>query len=196
MTERKRGSSLVLALVATFVGLGSFAPMAVADHAYIGAKKCKICHLKEFNAWSATKMANAFELLKPGAAADKKTAAKLDPNKDYTKDATCLGCHTTGYGKTGGFVDVATTPDLVGVQCEICHGPGGTYTQKEYMSIGNKEFKRADIVAVGFNGQITKDTCLGCHNNKSPFVGKDYVFDFEARKSQGTHEKFPLKYTH
>jgi len=27
-------------------------------------------------------------------------------------------------------------------------------------------------------------------------VGKDYVFDFEARKTKGTHEKFPLKYAH
>jgi len=164
-----------------------------ADHAYVGAKKCKMCHLKEYNSWAATKMAQGFELLKPGARAEAKKAAKLDPNKDYTTDATCLGCHTTGYGKRGGFVDTATTPDLAGVGCEMCHGPGGTYIQKEYMSLQNKEFKRAAVVAVGFVAPVTKDQCANCHNAKSPFFKE---FNFEQRVKQGTHEKLPLKYPH
>ena len=167
-----------------------------AEYAYIGAKKCKMCHLKEYNSWAETKMAKSFENLKPGVGADTKKAHNLDPAKDYTADATCVACHTTGFGKPGGFVDLAKTPDLVGVQCEVCHGPGGTYTLKEHMSLQNKEYKRATLVAVGLTDKITKDTCVTCHNSKSPFVGKDYVFDFEARKTQGTHEKFPLKYQH
>ncbi len=175
------------------VVLLAIAPAARADHAYVGAKKCKMCHLKEYNSWATTKMAQAFDLLKPGAAADAKKAAKLDPSKDYTTDATCLGCHTTGLGKPGGFVDLATTPDLVGVQCEMCHGPGGTYIQKEYMSLQNKEFKRADIVKVGFVAPVTKDQCANCHNPKSPFFKE---FNFEERVKQGTHEKVPLKYPH
>ena len=51
-------------------------------------------------------------------------------------------------------------------------------------------------VAAGLVGEITQAQCTGCHNPKSPFVGDDYVFDFAARKDQGTHEKFPLKYKH
>ena len=51
-------------------------------------------------------------------------------------------------------------------------------------------------MAVGLVGEITKAQCEGCHNNESPFVGDDYVFDFEARKNEGTHEKYPLKYAH
>jgi Cytochrome c554 and c-prime len=172
------------------------APLQGATPSFVGAKKCKACHLKEFNSWAESRMAKSFDLLKPGVNAAAKKKAKLDPDKDYTKDATCLACHTTGYGKTGGFVDIATTPDLAGVGCEMCHGPGGTYLQKEYMSLQNKEFKKASLVAVGLVGQITKDQCAGCHNTKSPFVGKDYVFDFVARKTKGTHEKFPLKYAH
>lgn len=188
--------SVVPRFIACFLVVlaGSAAAARAADaHAYVGVKKCKMCHLKEFNAWSQTRMAKSFELLKPGVNADAKKAAKLDPAKDYTTDANCLGCHTTGYGKPGGFVDLATTPDLAGVGCEMCHGAGGTYIQKQYMSLENKEYKKADIVVVGMVGDITKDQCAVCHNSKSPFFKE---FDFEARKKQGTHEKFPLKYPH
>ena len=30
----------------------------------------------------------------------------------------------------------------------------------------------------------------------SPFVGPDFVFDFQANKDKGTHERYPLKYQH
>ena len=187
--------------IAKRVWLGALAALAAAalsqeagaENAYVGVKKCKVCHLKEFKSWSETKMSSAFELLKAGVSAAAKTKVKLDPTKDYTKDASCLPCHTTGYGKPGGFVDLATTPDLVGVQCEICHGPGATYTLKQNMSLQNKEYKRAELVKVGLVGQIGKDTCANCHNSRSPFF-KD--FKFEERKAKGIHEQIPLKYAH
>lgn len=142
-------------------------------------------------------MAKAFDLLKPGTLADQKKAAGLDPAKDYTNDPGCLTCHTVGYKKPGGFVDLATTPDHVGVGCEMCHGPGGTYTQKQHMSLENKEYKKDALVAVGLVGSMTKETCTAvCHNTKSPFVGPDYVFDFEAQRNQGIHARIPLKYQH
>jgi len=179
---------LILCVAASVVSAG--------ENAYVGSKKCKMCHIKEWNSWSGTKMAKAFDQLKPGASAEAKKAAGLDPAKDYTTDATCLPCHTTGYGHQGGFVDMEKTPDLAGVGCETCHGPGGTYVQNPYMSLSNKEFKRADLEAVGLVASITETQCVTCHNTKSPFVGDDYVFDFAKRKDQGTHEKFPLKYQH
>jgi hypothetical protein len=171
-------------------------PPAANEHAYVGSKKCKMCHIKEYKSWGDTKMANAFEVLKPGQRADAKRAGGLDPDKDYTTDTTCLPCHVTGYGKQGGFTSVVDTPDLVGVGCEMCHGPGGTYIEPQHMSLKNKEYRKADLVAVGLVDQITEAQCKGCHNTDSPFVGPDYVFDFEAKKDTGTHEKFPLKYQH
>jgi hypothetical protein len=166
------------------------------EHAYVGNKNCKKCHMKQWKSWSATKMAKAFDTLKPGERAEAKTAAGLDPDKDYTTDPNCVRCHVTGYGKEGGFVDVASTPDLVGVGCEMCHGAGGTYTQPEHMSIKNKNYKRADLVAVGLVSPVSEAQCVGCHNTESPFVGDDYVFDFAARKDEGTHEHYELKYDH
>ena len=177
--------------------LGSGAPDAIAgDHAYVGSKKCKMCHLKQFKSWSETKMAKAFDILKPGERAEQKQAAGLDADTDYTKDATCVACHVTGHGKPGGFVDFESTPNLAGVGCEVCHGPGGTYIKPEHMSLKNKEYEKAAIVAVGLVEQVTEAQCKACHNTESPFVGDDYVFDFASTKTEGTHETYPLKYEH
>lgn len=198
-TDKREGGGALksLARTSTWCAAALFAVSAsgarAADHAYVGAKKCKVCHFKEYNSWAATKMAKAFELLKPGVAVEAKKAAKLDPTKDYTKDTGCVACHVTGFGKKGGFVDATSTPDLAGIGCEMCHGPGGTYTQKEHMSLQNKGYKKADLVAVGLVGQVGKEQCAVCHNPKSPFFTE---FDFEKRVKEGTHEKLPLKYPH
>ncbi len=141
-------------------------------------------------------MAQAFEILKPGERAEAKTGAGLDPEKDYTTDPECVRCHVTGYGEEGGFISLEETPDLVGVGCESCHGAGGTYVQDGYMTLKNKEYKKAELVAVGLVDQVSEAQCVTCHNTDSPFVGDDYVFDFEAKSGEGTHEKFPLKYNH
>ena len=190
----KRKASPVLLLAAVFVAP---AVLRAQEHAYVGSQQCRKCHIREFRSWEQTNMAKAFDLLKPGARAEQKVAAGLDPDKDYTKDAECLPCHTVGYGQKGGFVDIEKTPNHAGVGCEMCHGPGGTYTQDQHMSLKNQEYKKEELVAVGLVGEITAETCTkSCHNNKSPFVGEDYVFDFEANKDKGTHEKFPLKFKH
>ena len=59
----------VLVLGALILG-GAGTQAQAEEHAYIGAKKCKMCHLKEYNSWAETKMAKSFELLKPGVGAD------------------------------------------------------------------------------------------------------------------------------
>ncbi len=159
---------------------------------YLGSARCRICHLQQATSWKQTKMAKAFELLKPGVAADTKRAHKLDPAKDYTHDSACLPCHTTGYGKTGGFQSIEKTPELAGVGCEMCHGAGAGYVQPSRMSLQNREFKRADLVTNGFVVANAK-TCETCHNPKSPFFK---AFDFETRKDQGVHQHFAMKFPH
>ena len=167
---------------------------AAPEYSYVGTKACKKCHYKQAKSWKTTKMANAFDLLKPGERADAKKKAGLDPKKDYTKDPECLTCHTTGYGKPGGYVSAEKTPYLLGVGCEMCHGPGSEYTKSEHMSLKNKNYKLAEVVKVGLNSPVTETTCTSqCHNEKSPFFKS---FDFKKRKEQGTHEHFPLKYKH
>lgn len=188
--------SAVLALAAVVAPLAASTATEAPEFEYIGSKNCKKCHLKEYKSWEATTMATTFDALKPGERAEPKLSSGLDPNVDYTTDENCVRCHVTGYGKPGGFVDIETTPDLAGVGCETCHGPGGSYTADELMSLKNKEYKRADAVAAGMVETVDAAQCDGCHSSESPFVREGYVFDFEANRDGGMHEKYPLKYNH
>ncbi len=188
---RRRIGHLGVAVAVVLVGSA-----AVGEPAYVGAAKCKVCHIKQYKSWEQTRMAQSFEVLRPGARAEEKKNAGLDPNADYTGDAECLPCHTTGYGLPGGFESLESTPDMVGIQCESCHGPGSEYLAKDGMSLQNKEYKRSDLVAVGLVVPNEQTCTSACHNERSPFAGDGYVFDFETRKSQGTHEHIPLKYEH
>lgn len=167
------------------------------EYSFVGTKGCKKCHIKQYKSWAETKMAKAYDILKPGERAEAKKKADLDPEKDYTQDAECLPCHTTGYGKPGGFVSLEKTPELVGVSCEMCHGAGSEYIKEQYMHLKNKNYKLAEVVQVGLISPVMGETCTSlCHNEKSPFFKKDEPFDFEKRKTEGNHKLFPLKYKH
>ena len=95
MTHRWFYSLILTALCVAFVGV---AGVQAAD--YVGSKKCKACHSKQYKSWAKGKKAHAVETL----GADK---AK----------AECLSCHTTN-----GSADLEA-----GVGCESCHGPGSDY---------------------------------------------------------------------
>lgn len=182
---------LVGLLSVLFIAVSVFAIAADADAAeYIGAKKCKACHIKQYKAWEKTSMANSFENLKPGVKADAKKKAGMDPDKDYTTDASCLKCHTTGYGKPGGFTSIEETPKLAGVQCESCHGPGSDYSP---IMKKNKEYKIAEVKAAGLIIPSEDEKgCMECHGADNPFKGE---WNFKERLEK-THEHFPLKKEH
>ena len=167
---------------ATAEAAPSTSSIAAQDATYVGGRDgCRKCHLREFRSWQRTPHAKAFDILK-------------DEGEDGNPD--CVKCHVTGFGDASGFTSEADTPQLSNVTCEVCHGPGGTYTKTEHMSLKNKSYKKAEVVAVGMVDTVAVEQCKGCHNTESPFVGDDYVFDFEVNKDKGTHRKFPLKYEH
>lgn len=167
---------------------------------YLGSKSCQKCHFKEHQTWQKTKMAQSFQILKPGASADAKTKAKLDPAKDYTKDPACLRCHTTGYGKPGGYPEIVEgkewtaeekerAPLLEGVGCENCHGPGGKYSPYKK---DNKEYRWDEIAKLGAAHPVGA-TCTGCHNQDSPTFTE---FKFEEKAGKDSHEVLKLKKDH
>jgi hypothetical protein len=184
------GSILITSLLLAI----AVSPAVAGEHAYIGNKNCKKCHIKQWKSWSETKMSQAYETLQPGIDAERKAEMGLDAEKDYTTDEECVACHVTGWGEEGGFTSIGDTPELASIGCEMCHGPGGTYTQDEYMSLKNKEYKKADVVAVGLVDTVSEEQCVRCHNENVPIEG--YTFDFATKKGEGTHESFPLKYEH
>jgi nitrate/TMAO reductase-like tetraheme cytochrome c subunit len=129
---------------------------AVAQHKYIGAEKCKMCHNKpekgeQYNKWLSDPHAKAFASLKG----------------DEAKDPKCLKCHSTG-----GYIDASLNAGIKmteGVSCEGCHGPGSTYKTLSIMK------DRAKSIA---NGLIVPDEalCKKCHNSESPhFKGFNYT---------------------
>ena len=172
----------VLAAGVLFVGVAQAqAPAAPAKvaHKYIGADKCKACHMSEakgnqYGVWLKSAHAKAYEVLageKALAYAKEKSMAK--PPQET---AECLACHVTGAGKAADLFE-ATFKKEQGVSCESCHGPGSDYKDMKIMK---------DQAAAMAAGLILPDekTCTGCHNDKSPtFKG----FDFKEYSAKIAH---------
>jgi hypothetical protein len=121
-----------------------------AGQTYVGTKACSACHFKEFMTWKKTKHATeAFQKL---------------PAK-YQTDASCLICHSTGFGQPTGFKDIASTENLAGTTCEACHGPGSAHvaTAKPFTNV--KVLSPEQQAQV--RGTIYKvqpgNVCMRCH---------------------------------
>jgi hypothetical protein len=129
---------------------------------YVGATKCKVCHLSVFESWARTRHSTALSTLQG----------------DDARNADCLGCHTTGFA-AGGYGDQDNLVDLGGVQCEACHGPGSLYAISSIM-LKPELSRKAGLLPVD------SLTCAGCHNAKSPTFK---TFAYEAGLLTGTHSR-------
>jgi len=186
-----------LAEVAVATGTAVIGQTAGAE--YIGSTKCKKCHLPQHKDWEKTRHGTALETLKAGNKAEEKTKHKLDPAKDYTKDATCVACHTVGLGKPGGYQIPADeeaakkVKHLEGVGCEMCHGPASKYNEiHEEIMKSKRKYKVDELYATGML-KSEKAVCLTCHNEKSPTVDASVPFDYDKMKEKGVHAHVPLK---
>ena len=127
----------------TLLFLSSVAPLPAQaqgeSKTYVGTEVCKGCHEKEHASFTThSKMGNSFRSI---------TRMKKGLTAEELKK--CYECHTTGYGKPGGFKSEAETPDLKNLGCESCHGPGSGHAS----SSNPKDIKRR---------LDTKD-CEACH---------------------------------
>lgn len=100
---------------------------------YVGTAVCAECHEEQAAHWQQHLHSHAWQTL-------------VDLRRDY--DPSCYGCHTTGFGWTGGFRLPAETPDRVDVGCESCHGAGWTHSDDSTQPITRPNAA----------------TCMGCHN--------------------------------
>jgi hypothetical protein len=85
----------------------------VVGRAFVGASRCAPCHAEAHRRWSVSPHARA-------------TADLAIDHQE--KNPECLSCHATALGKPGGYPQPG--PDLSGVQCEACHGPGEGHPPK------------------------------------------------------------------
>lgn len=211
-------SRILVSALAVLFAIGSVA--VAEENSFVGVKACVKCHDLHGESWATTTHAKAFESLKPGARKDAKVKAKLDPNKDYTADEQCVGCHSTGFGKPGGY-ELGAKPGgkrmLGSVGCESCHGPGGSYRRdhgkaEKAFKRGGAKAARAVLTAAGQNFDY-EQACAACHLNyqggphpqvKVPFtpftpeVDPKYAFDYvksvrESGDGKPMHAHYKLK---
>jgi hypothetical protein len=127
---------------------------------YVGSQACRGCHAAEHATWSESPHAHAVDTLE---------TVRKQGNPD------CLRCHTTGFGRPGGFPEKgqpAQHPDLASVGCESCHGPGGDHVAEGSAKIGT-------IVSLGdkCDSCVILQICGACHDDAN-----DPGFDFEVKQ--------------
>ena len=108
---------------------------------YVGAEKCKKCHLITYKLWKSTRHSHAFlSLVKRGN--------QYDPD--------CIRCHSTGFEMKGGFKKVSKKEMMtfVNVQCEACHGPGSLHVERG-----------GDIRKI--RRKVTRKVCIRCHTEEN-----------------------------
>ena len=159
---------------------------------YIGAEKCKSCHMSEasgnqYAAWQKMDHAKAFASL----ASDKaKELAKSKGVDDPQKSDACLKCHVTAFGLPADQIQKALDSKL-GVQCESCHGPGEQHFKArmaaaakegddEKASAGPQKVPAGEIVSLP-----DAKTCLACHSDQSPTFKP---FCFQERVDKVRHD--------
>ena len=161
-------------------------------YSYVGTKKCKSCHLDVHKSWAKTSMGKAFETLQPGEADQAKRKFGLDVDKDYTTDPKCLKCHTTGFGKEGGYAippagnkrAARKAKNFHGVGCESCHGPGSGYVAIfEEIDESQRTYAVQELYAAGLR-KIEEATCTACHNDESPTISAEDDFDYDQIMAQ------------
>jgi hypothetical protein len=104
---------------------------------FITSVNCAPCHQVVFDAWSKSGHAHAIETL-------------VKEKKEF--DTSCVVCHVTGSGKSGGFIDLYRTAQLANVQCEACHGTG----REHRLNPTSAKATKASI-----------ETCLVCHTKSN-----------------------------
>jgi hypothetical protein len=88
------------------LGVPSFDPPAGTNR-YVGSDACQSCHKSEYEIWKRSAHSRAYASL---------VRRQRDSNPD------CVHCHVVDLGAGDAFLGVASTPKMVDVQCESCHG--------------------------------------------------------------------------
>lgn len=206
----KHPITYILALIALFAFFSS--GTVVADR-FEGRKKCSSCHKSQAKSWRQTAHAKAMKSLRPGERAEAKEKAGLDPDKDFTKDKDCVGCHVDGWEQRGGFNLDRPKRMLAAVGCESCHGPGRNYRGDHRK--GGQEFEKTGETMprqrLAERGQDFhfEERCNACHLNYegsgwegveepyvpfTPEIDEKYRFDFDkmVKDDEAMHAHYKM----
>jgi peroxiredoxin len=131
-----------------------------ATAAYVGSQACQPCHAQEYETWSRHPHAHAIAALE---------------SKGATRRDDCLRCHTTAFGRPGGFPAGGKPADhahFANVGCEACHGPGGDHVGPDAARVGT-------IVSLTdkCDSCVILQICGACHDDAN-----DPGFEFEVKE--------------
>ncbi len=126
---------------------------------YVGLDTCIECHTENHGTWLGTRHAIAFQTL-------------IDSGDE--NNLLCFPCHTVGFGAASGFVDATTTPHLVNVQCENCHGPSSNHV--------------ADPDEFPLPMNLNSDLCGSCHQSCHGLCGEDHHPQYEQWGESRHHD--------
>lgn len=148
---------LALAVVSTAVAAQPKPPEPPPERRFVGSSACKRCHPEQSESFArSAKKARSWTSVD-------RMKKRLTPKELEG----CYACHTTGYGRPGGFESLEKTPELANAGCETCHGPGSSH------------------VASGEKAQITRKPdpkdCEVCHSSRSQ------VFNYRPVLRAGAH---------
>jgi hypothetical protein len=159
----------MLVFVFTAIIMAQEKKMEKESPQYVGSAKCKVCHNSEkrgaqYSKWEESSHSKAYDVLAS------EEAVTIGKNKGIENPQTsdqCLKCHVTAFGVDAKLK--AESFDMTeGVGCEACHGPGSQYKSLKIMK------DRDAAIAAGLVIP-TEETCIGCHNDKSPTY-KEFVY--------------------
>jgi predicted CXXCH cytochrome family protein len=147
--------TLVLSCSAIFVGIigcttGVTDTGGTGIARYLGAAVCKECHSSAYNDYVNTAHFDTM-VDDPDNPYDFYSIWEADGKPEY-----CLPCHTTGWDETknnGGADEAENYENLLGIQCESCHGPGSLHVEGG----GDKT-----QITVTYGAEL----CGSCHNGE------------------------------
>ena len=134
-----------------------------AEHGFIGASQCKMCHKSEakgaqFVKWEASPHAHAYKTLLTDQS--KEIAKKMGIKEAPEAADQCLKCHVTGHGAKAELL--GKKYDMTeGVTCEGCHGAAA-----DWKKVHKKD--PAEAAKLGMAQPVDEKVCLTCHNEESP----------------------------
>jgi len=121
------------------------------QESFAGTQTCRTCHAAAFSVYEKTAHSHAWKTLE-------------DKGKDC--DVGCIGCHSVGFEKAGGYCRLQDAQPFANVGCESCHGPAKSHAANPGdRSLWSIRFNRVPVEAV----------CTGCHNQSH-----SDAFDFET----------------
>ncbi|MEG6506564.1 cytochrome c family protein [Nitratidesulfovibrio sp. 1201_IL3209] len=132
--------------------------LAAGERTYVGTDACAPCHADQHATFRkyAKKSKSAHSV--------KVMSSKLTREEVQG----CYACHTTGYGRPGGFVSFEATPHLADAGCEVCHGPGSAHVDSG-----------GDVALID---KPTMEGCVVCHNEQ-----RVRSFNFKPLLHGGAH---------